>query len=153
MTDVIFLYKGRSKVEGKMTDGWEGRDRARGRKNRLYTKCYRRWIWRVLNCCKQQIRRPESFGVWSIVPATCNSLSHLIPSLGTDIFGVWTEIHGTLTTGKKGEFIQMNFLSNTFCCIISNLIAISFQPNRYFIISMKSPLLIVCSCLKLSTKD
>ena len=32
MTDVTFLYKGRSKVEGKMTDGWEGRDRARERK-------------------------------------------------------------------------------------------------------------------------
>ena len=32
MTDGTFLYKERSKVEGKMTDGWEGRDRARGRK-------------------------------------------------------------------------------------------------------------------------
>ena len=32
MTDVTFLYKGRSKVEGKMTDEWEGRDTARGRK-------------------------------------------------------------------------------------------------------------------------
>ena len=32
LTDVTFLYKGRSKVEGKRTDEWEGRDRARGRK-------------------------------------------------------------------------------------------------------------------------
>ena len=32
MTNVTFLYKGRSKVEGKRTDEWEGRDTARGRK-------------------------------------------------------------------------------------------------------------------------
>ena len=65
--------------------------------------------------------------LWSMRYCTSNlqfSLWHLIPSLGTDFFSMnWT--HGTRTTG--GNFLQINFSSNTFCCIISNLIATSFS--------------------------
>ena len=31
MTDVTSMYKGRSKVEGKMTDGWEGTEPGEGK--------------------------------------------------------------------------------------------------------------------------
>ena len=60
MTDVTFLYKGRSKVEGKMTDGWEGRDRARGRKNKAIHKTLQKVGMKSI---KIQIGHPESFGV------------------------------------------------------------------------------------------
>ena len=66
-----------------------GKGHRQGKENRLYTKRYRRWAQKSIELLPTTDR--ASRVLWSIRYCTSNlqfSLSHLIPSLGTDFLGM-----------------------------------------------------------------
>ena len=106
---------------GGKEDRWVGgKGHRQGKENRLYTKRYRRWAQKSIELLPTTDR--ASRVLWSMRYCTSN----LQFSLSFNTFS-WHRFFGyelnTWYSHDWGEFLQINFSSNTFCCIISNFIA------------------------------
>ena len=99
-----------------MTDGWGGKGQSQGKENRLYTKRYRRWAQNRIELLPKGIQGHLEY---EVLYQQLAILSNLIPSLSL-IF--WVSTDYMVLSCLTNKNLNMNFLSNTFYCIISSFI-------------------------------